>query len=106
MTYLPLPRRAPLARGRSRLGASAKTRAAADRRRAIVAAVIAEAGGRCARCTDTATQGHEPATRARYPGSHVVKDLVVASCTWCNCVHGKTRAAEDEGWVLRSRADP
>lgn len=103
MTYVPLPRRTPLARGRARLGASAKTRAAADLRRAIVAQVIAASGGRCARCGDPAVEGHEPASRGRFPGSHLISGLVVASCRRCN-TWATTHPAEAEaiGWLLPS----
>lgn len=102
MTYVPIPRRTPLRAGRARLGASVRTLAAREVRRAIVASEMAAAQGRCRRCGKPATEGHEPATRARYPGSHLDPRLVVASCASCNQVYAKTQAAEDEGWVLPS----
>ena len=102
MTFTSLSRNTGLRRGRARLGASEKTRANRPTRAQIVAEVLAEARFRCANCGAHANQGHEPATRARYPGSHLVKALVVASCTWCNCTYAKTNAAEEAGWVLPS----
>lgn len=102
MTYIPIGRAVPLRRGRARLGASVKTRKAMALRALIAAEVLAEAGGRCANCGAPATEVHEPATRARYPGSHLDKRLCVASCAPCNRRYAKTTAAEEAGWVLPS----
>jgi len=103
MTYVPIPRRTPLRSGRSRLGASARTVAAREVRRGIVAAEMAQARGRCRRCGEPATECHEPASRGRYPGSHLDPRLVVASCRGCNqhaVLH--PAEAEAEGWLLPS----
>lgn len=102
MTYVPIPRR-PLPRGRARLGPSGRTLAAREVRRLIVESEMAAAHGRCRRCDQPAVEGHEPASRGRYPGSHLDPRLVCASCRSCNehaVLH--PAEAEAEGWLLKS----
>ena len=97
------PRRVPMCRTAGVPTRSARTRSEAPLRAAIVAAELERAGWRCCRCGGPASEGHEPAFRSRYPGSHLNPGLVVASCRACNefaVLH--PAAAESEGWAIPS----
>lgn len=57
------------------------------------------------RCTRTATELHEPKTRARYPGKETIlsAENSVAICRFCHTwVHSNPAAAEELGLLVPS----
>ena len=107
MTYVPLPRRAPLRRKPVRRTLSRRV-LAEPMPEAVYQAVMRRSGGRCEVCGDPARSlhWHHRLTVQHGGPNTVVNGLAVHPACHADRVHSRRARALEAGWLVRRGDDP